>query len=74
MARKAGRERDFARWPEYKEQYIRTFGRMIEAREAAGLRIFNFGKTAQEWFDWWMSDKPVGDKDEAQLELELTEY
>ena len=47
---------------------------MIEAREAAGLRIFNFGKTAQEWFDWWMSDKPVGDKDEAQLELELTEY
>lgn len=74
MARKAGRERDFARWPKYKEQYIRTFGRMIEARKAAGLTILNFGQTAQELFDWWMSDKPVGDKDEAQLELELTEY
>lgn len=37
-------------------------------------RIIGLINSAQEWFDWWMSDKPVGDKDEAQLELELTEY
>lgn len=44
---------------------------MIEERKAAGLQIFDCGHTAEEWFDWWMSDRPVGDKDEAQLELEL---
>ena len=74
MARKAGREKEFARWPKYKNQYIRTFGRMIEARKAAGLKIFDVGHTAQEWFEWWMSDRPMNDKDEAQYEIELSEY
>lgn len=47
---------------------------MIEARKEAGLQILDFGQTAQDWFDWWMSDRPAGDKDEEQLEMELEEY
>lgn len=47
---------------------------MIVTRKEAGLPIFVHGHTGQDWFDWWMSDRPVGDKDEAQLELELGEY
>lgn len=71
MARKTGREKEFARWPKYKEQYIRTFGKMIEARKQAGLTTFAHGKIAIEWFEWWLSDRPAGDKDEMQMELEL---
>lgn len=74
MARKAGREREFTRWPKFKEQYLRTFQKMIDARKRDGLKIFDVGKTAEGWFDWWMSDKPADDKDETQYQLELEEY
>lgn len=71
MARKAGREKEFARWPKFKDQYIRTFGKMIEDRKAQGLVIYDYAATAEDWFSWWMSDKPVGDKNEEQMEMEL---
>ncbi len=74
MARKAGREREFARWPGYKEKYLRTFERIIEARKAEGRIIYDYARTAQDWFDWWLSDRPTTDKDEAQMVLELSEY
>ena len=71
MARKAGREQEFARWPKFKDQYIRTFAKMIEDRKKENLVIYDYASTAQDWFNWWISDKPVGDKNEAQMELEL---
>jgi phosphoadenosine phosphosulfate reductase len=56
MARQHGREREFARWPKYKAQYIRTFGKMLEARKAKGKYAPNmkWGATAQDVFNWWM--------------------
>lgn len=69
MAGKAGREREFARWPKFKEQYIRIFGKMIEARKAAGLKIYDVGKTKEEWFEWWLSDRS-SKKTDSQMELE----
>lgn len=74
MARKAGREMEFARWPTFKRQYIRTFAKMIEVRKAEGRMLYPYAQTAEGWFDWWMSDRSAGDKDEAQLKLELDEY
>lgn len=69
MARKKGREQEFARWPKFKEQYIRTLGRMLEDRKAAGMKILDFAATAQDWFDWWISDKAQETEDENQLTL-----
>ena len=45
-----GRERDFIRYPQYKESYIRAFQRMIN--EYIYKPTWN---TGQEVFDWWMS-------------------
>ena len=73
MAGKEGREREFKRWPGYKKQYIRTFGKMIEARKAAGMTIYDYAKTEDEWFEWWISDRGPGNKDDEQLELEFGE-
>ena len=56
MAKQHGREREFARWPKYKEQYIRTFGKMLEARKARGKYdpSMRWGATALDVFRWWM--------------------
>lgn len=74
MARKAGREKEFERWPKFKDQYIRTFARMIDERRSAGLTVFDYASTAESWFEWWMSDKAADDVNEAQMELELGLY
>ena len=70
MARQTGREREFARWPKFRAQYIRTFGRMIEARKAAGMLVAAPTDTAQGWFDWWMTDSAQEQADENQLTME----
>ncbi len=56
MAGTHGREREFARYPKYKEMYIRAFGRMLEERERRGKANGNFrwGRTAYDVFNWWM--------------------
>lgn len=47
---------EFARYPKYKETYIRAFDRMLEKRKADGLPT--------EWTDgeqvmrWWVGDDP----------------
>ena len=58
MAGKA-RYSEFARYPKYKLNYIRTFDRMLKAREERGL------ETPDKWFDanavfkWWMKEDPM---------------
>lgn len=54
MARN-GREKQFERWPKYKNAYIHAFGKMLKAREKAGLHQYEmFGKTGLDVFNWWM--------------------
>jgi len=49
--------REFDRWPKYKQAYQRAFGRMLEKRKADGLRT---GWTsAQEVMDWWIEDRRI---------------
>ena len=54
MATKA-REKQFLRWPKYKQAYILAFAKMLKARETAGLHSYEaFGQTGEDVFNWWM--------------------
>jgi phosphoadenosine phosphosulfate reductase len=56
MARKAGREAEFAKWPKYKEAYLRAFGKMLEERKKRNKLngTWEMGTTATDVFRWWM--------------------
>ena len=58
MAGRAGRQREFVRYPKYQEMYIRAFDRMLEERRRRG-RIdgsWRSGFTGRDIFHWWMED------------------
>lgn len=56
MARKAGRETEFLRWPKYKWHYLKAFERMLKERERRGKLkgTWRIGTSAQDVFNWWM--------------------
>ena len=59
MARTKGRERDFTRWPKYKDSYLRAFDKMIEIKKTKQRYFRPYGEdikdaTAQDVFNWWM--------------------
>ena len=48
---------EFARWPGFQKNYIRTFDRMLEERKARGKTDdMRWGKTGEDVFHWWMED------------------
>lgn len=53
MASKKEKLRSFERWPKYRDQYIRTFDKMIVARKEAGLPTE--WKTGEEVMQWWIN-------------------
>ena len=53
MAEKHGREREFARWPEYKGIYLKAFDRMLAERLSKG-KTNKAWKSADDVFHWWM--------------------
>lgn len=59
IASKNGRERDFLRWPKYKDAYMRAFDRMLERRREKNKPFRARGNiledaTATDVFNWWM--------------------
>lgn len=52
-----GMTREFERWPQYKQLYIRAFERMIREREKAGLGVLMGGASAEECVEWWIKGK-----------------
>lgn len=52
IAGKAGREKEFLRWPKYKDAYIRSFQNMIHERAKKGLETE--WQTGTDVFNWWM--------------------
>lgn len=54
-----GRREQFARYPKYKENYIKAFDRMLEARRKKNLpfRKYEF-KNGAEVFRWWLGENP----------------
>ena len=64
MASRNGRERDFLRYPKYKDAYIRAFDKMMKLRieryeKDPSKPIWRAGTfegkaTAKDVFNWWM--------------------
>lgn len=58
MAGTAGRQKEFARYPQYERMYIRAFDRMLEERARRGKmqESWRAGTTGKDVFHWWMED------------------
>lgn len=61
---------EFARYPKYKEAYMRAFDRMVEERIRRGKMegSWQMGTTGIDVFHWWMEDGILP----GQIEMELT--
>lgn len=56
----ASMKREFARYPKYKNLYVRAFDRMVEARRQAGLENRTGAWTDGEHvMRWWLGDDPM---------------
>lgn len=55
MASKA-REKEFARWPRYRQLYLNAFDKMLLERQRRGKMegSWRIGTTAQDVYNWWM--------------------
>lgn len=59
---------DFARYPKYKEAYIRAFDKMLMSRKERGLlHLEKLGNTGEDVMKWWLGDDP------NQLSLDMFE-
>ncbi len=54
MAGKTGMEQEFARWPKFKQAYIKAFDGMLEANRHRQYR--KNWQSGQEVYDWWIGD------------------
>ena len=56
MAGTKGREKEFLRWPKYKQLYINAFDRMMAERLRRGKvdGSWRAGTTGRDIFNWWM--------------------
>ena len=52
LAKRKGREAEFARWPKYKQLYLNTFDRMLAERKLRGKE--STWDSAEDVFRWWM--------------------
>lgn len=48
---------EFAKYPKYKDAYIRAFDKMLIERERRGLTSMKHWNNAQKVFKWWMEDE-----------------
>lgn len=62
-----GQKRELLMYPKYKEQYIRTFDKMLEARKEAGLINHLTWRDGESVLKWWVGDDPM------QIEFDLEE-
>lgn len=66
-ASKETHELEYKMFPQYKQNYIKAFDRMIEHRKAQGLPCV--WKDGNDVFAWWVGDQP---KDDEQIEGQET--
>lgn len=73
LASVKNREWEFKRYPKYREAYIRTFDRMVEARRVAGKSDGNWN-CGEAVFNWWMYGNPKQEKQvDGQMEFDYDE-
>lgn len=51
-------EKEFARWPKFRQMYISAFDRMLAERQRRGKMdgSWRTGTTGVDVFHWWMED------------------
>jgi len=64
MARKEGRQTEFAMFPTYQKAYIQAFGKMLKVRREEHKQTQ--WKTGEDVFHWWMEDGVMP----GQMEIE----
>lgn len=64
--------REFARYPKYRAQYVRTFDKMLEARRENGLEVNAAWRDGESVMKWWVGDNPL--QCEFDLENIIEEY
>lgn len=52
-----GMKVDFTRYPKYRENYVRAFNRMLQARAEAGMDNRDW-RTGEDVMTWWVGDDP----------------
>ncbi len=57
---------ELARYPKYKQAYLRAFEKMLEARKERG-RPDRLWKTAEDVMRWWLDDRSWPKEDDDQL-------
>ena len=67
MQDRDGMKSDFVRYSKYRDNYLRAFGRMLKARETAGLDN-NSWNSPEAVMMWWVGDNPL------QMSFETPEY
>ena len=50
-----GRYKEFARWPKYKQMYLRAIKKMMDIREEKGMPLRTC-RTVEDVWHWWMED------------------
>lgn len=53
-----GMKEDFAKYPKYKQMYIKAFDRMIKVREEAGLTNQGCWDSGENVMKWWLGENP----------------
>lgn len=58
MAGTSGRYKEFARYPKYKNLYIKAFDRMLQERDRRNKMdgSWRIGTRGEDVFHWWMED------------------
>lgn len=53
-----GMKSDLIKYPKYRDNYLRAFDRMLQARKAARLEISDKWRDARSVMMWWVGDDP----------------
>lgn len=63
-------QKEFARYPKYKQAYLRAFEKMLKVREGNG-KPYHQWRTPEDVMSWWLSEGKQKKIDEDQLSLFL---
>ena len=63
-----GMKKDLIGYPKYRDNYLRAFKRMLEARDKAGLDNRDSWNSPENVMMWWVGDDP------RQVRFETPEY
>lgn len=56
MGSDAFRQQELEEYPKYKNMYLRSFDKMLQARKEAGLNTWAWSN-ADDVMDWWVNSK-----------------